>query len=107
MSLSLRPHHRFPVPCAVTYHADPFHPLLPAYFSGFWSQKEGHTPRRSAPDLHEMYARLGGGCPCRPPPAYQYHHFPPHPALRFNRAPLRMGRPARSLCPSRPAYHVQ
>ncbi|HYM89949.1 MAG TPA: surface-adhesin E family protein [Nitrospiraceae bacterium] len=37
MSLSLRPHHRFPLPCVVTYHAGPFHPLLLAYFSGFWS----------------------------------------------------------------------
>ncbi len=37
MSLLLRPHRRFPLPCVGTYHAGTSHPLLPAYFSGFWS----------------------------------------------------------------------
>ena len=37
MSFSVRLHRRFPVPCAVAYHADPFLTLPLAYFSGFWS----------------------------------------------------------------------
>jgi len=60
MSFLVRPDRRFPVPCS---DAGPFLPLPLAYFSGFGSQKEGHMPHRSALDLHEMYARLGGRCP--------------------------------------------
>jgi hypothetical protein len=63
MSFLVRPHRRFLLPCADAYHAGPFLPLPLAYFSGFGSQKEGHMPHRSALDLHEMYARLGGGYP--------------------------------------------
>jgi len=37
MSFSVRPHRRFPVPCAVTYHMGPFLPLPLAYFLGSWS----------------------------------------------------------------------
>ena len=36
MPFSIRPHRRFPVQCAVTYHAGPFLKLPLAYFSGFW-----------------------------------------------------------------------
>jgi hypothetical protein len=36
MSFLVRPHRRFPVPCADTYHTSPFLPLPLAYFSGFW-----------------------------------------------------------------------
>jgi hypothetical protein len=37
MSFSVRLHRRFPVPCAVAYHADLFLTLPLAYFSSFWS----------------------------------------------------------------------
>ncbi|HEV8620633.1 MAG TPA: surface-adhesin E family protein [Nitrospiraceae bacterium] len=37
MSFSVRLHRRFPVPCAVAYHADLFLTLPLAYFSDFWS----------------------------------------------------------------------
>ena len=36
MSFLVRPHRRFPVPCADAYHAGPFLPLPLAYFSGLW-----------------------------------------------------------------------
>jgi hypothetical protein len=36
MPFSIRPYRRFPVQCAVTYNAGPFHKLPLAYFSGFW-----------------------------------------------------------------------
>ena len=36
MPFSIRPFHRFPVQCSVTYHAGPFLTLLRASCSGFW-----------------------------------------------------------------------
>jgi hypothetical protein len=36
MPFSIRPCRRFPVQCAVTYHADTFLTLPLTYFSGFW-----------------------------------------------------------------------
>ncbi len=36
MSFLVRPHRRFPVPCADAYHASPLLPLPLAYFSGSW-----------------------------------------------------------------------
>ena len=36
MPFTLRPYRRFPVQCAVTYHAGPFLKLPLAYFLGFW-----------------------------------------------------------------------
>ena len=36
MPFTLRPYRRFPVQCAVTYHAGPFLTLPLAYFFGFW-----------------------------------------------------------------------
>ena len=36
MPFTLRPYRRFPVQCAVSYHAGPFLTLPLAYFLGFW-----------------------------------------------------------------------
>ena len=54
-------------------------------------------PHRSALDLHEMYARLGGGVPFVGPRPPINTTISPRPALRFNRSPPRMGLPARPL----------
>jgi hypothetical protein len=39
MPFSIRPSRRFPVQCAVTYHAHLFLKLPLAYFFGFWVSK--------------------------------------------------------------------
>ena len=36
MPFTIRPYRRFPVPCSVAYHAEPFLKFPLAYFSGFW-----------------------------------------------------------------------
>jgi hypothetical protein len=36
MPFSVGPHRRFPVPCSVTYNADPFLKLSQSFFLGFW-----------------------------------------------------------------------
>jgi hypothetical protein len=39
MSFTIRPFHRFPVQCPVTYNAGPFLKMPLAHFSGFGSSK--------------------------------------------------------------------